>query len=181
MNEKPTDIGAITGSAVNWTRRSIMDQDFTVRRYEPSDAERVWTIHELALRASPLEFVEDAPADEDITEISDRYLDVGGEFLVGLTDDDVVATGGFQPQGDDKAELRRLRVHPEYQGHGYGDRLVAELERRAAEQGIGRLVLSTNERLRSARRLYEKRGYEETHREPHPPTGDEMIYYRKDI
>lgn len=55
----------------------------TLRRYEPADADRVWAVHERALRASPLPFVEDAPADEDLTEITDRYLEAGGEFLVG--------------------------------------------------------------------------------------------------
>lgn len=158
-----------------------MGDRLAVRRYDPSDAERVWTVHELALRASPVPFVEDAPADEDLTAISDRYLDVGGEFLVGIADDEIVAIGGFRPSGDDEAELRRIRVHPEYRRRGYGERIVAALERRASRRGIGRLRLRTNERLTAARALYEKRGYEELRREPRPDTGDEMIAYRKDV
>lgn len=158
-----------------------MGEDLTVRQYRPADAERVWDVHELALRASPLEFVEDAPADEDLTEISERYLDPGGEFLVGLTGDEIVAIGGFQPREDDTAEIRRIRVHPEYQRRGYGEQLVVELEERARESGFDRIVLDTNGRLTAAQKLYEKRGYEETRRETHPELGDEFVYYQKEL
>lgn len=159
----------------------MTSEQLTLRRYDPADAERVWTVHELALRASPLAFVEDAPADEDLTAISDRYLDVGGEFLVGIADADIVAIGGFQPRGDDEAELRRIRVHPEYRRRGYGERIVAALERRASKRGIERIVLTTNERLTAAQTLYEKRGYEKVRREPQSTAGDRMVEYRKDI
>lgn len=158
-----------------------MGRNLTVRRYRPSDAEQVWTVHELAFRASPLEFVENAPPDEDITEISERYLDADGEFLVGLADDEIVAIGGFQPREDYTAEIRRMRVHPDHQRQGYGERLLKELEKRAQEQGLNRTVLDTNEHLTAAQGLYENHGYEETHREAHPATGDELIYYRKEL
>lgn len=158
-----------------------MVEELTVRRYKFSDAEEVWTVHELALRASPLEFVEDASADEDITEISECYLDEGGEFVVGLIDDEIIAIGGFQPQEDDTAEIRRMRVHPDHQRQGYGERLLATLEERAREQGFSRIILDTNEHLTAAQKLYEKRGYEETHREAHPVIGDTFVYYRKSI
>lgn len=78
-----------------------MKEDLTIRRYKPSDSDRVWTIHERALRTSPLEFIEDAPADRDITEISEQYIDANGEFIVGLVNDEIVAIGGFQPKGDE--------------------------------------------------------------------------------
>lgn len=158
-----------------------MGDDFAVRRYEPSDAERVWAVHELALRASPLEFVEDAPPDEDIAAVSERYLDAGVEFLVGLAADEIVAIGGFQLREDDTAEIRRMRVHPDQQRRGYGERLLEELEERARQRGVARIVLETNERLTAARNLYEKRDYEETRRETHPVTGDDCIYYGKDL
>lgn len=73
-----------------------MSNRLTIRQYDPSDADRVWVVHERALRASPLGFVEDAPVDEDLTEISERYLADGGEFLVGLVEREIVSIGGFQ-------------------------------------------------------------------------------------
>lgn len=55
-----------------------MGGTLSIRRYRPSDAEQVWELHKLALQASPLEFIEDTPTDEDITAITDQYLDPGG-------------------------------------------------------------------------------------------------------
>ena len=158
-----------------------MSDDLTIRRYRDADAERVWEIHEAALRASPIAFVEDAPADEDITEITAAYLDPGGEFLVGVTEGALVAMGGFQPRADDVAKIRRMRVHPEYQRRGYGKRMLRALEGRAEDRGFERVVLDTNEQLSAARKLYENAGYEETRREPHPATGDAFVYYEKPL
>ena len=154
-----------------------MASDIIIRQYESADAERVWTVHELALRSSPLTFVEDAPADDDITAITERYLDAGGEFLVGRVDEEVVAIGGFQPRDDETVEIRRMRVHPDHQRHGYGTELLEALEERARERGVDRCTLDTSEHLTPGPSLYEKHGYRETHREIHPATGDEHIYY----
>lgn len=158
-----------------------MVSDLTIRRYESSDAEQVWTVHELAFRASPLEFVEDAPADEDITEITGRYLDTGGEFLVGLSEDGIVAIGGFQFREGKTVEIRRMRVHPDHQRQGYGERLLEALEERAQKRGVNRIVHETNEHLIAAQNLYKKHGYEVTRRETHPVTGDEFISYEKEL
>lgn len=151
----------------------------TLRRYEESDSEQIRTVHERAIRASPIEFIEDAP-DEDLADITGHYFDSGGEFLVGLLDNEVVAIGGFQPEDANTVEIVRMRVHPDHQGLGFGDRLLEALERRARERTYTSAVLYTNERLRAARALYEKHGYEETRRET-IQTGDTFIYYRKQL
>jgi len=150
----------------------------SLRQYEPADAARVWTVHEAALRASPLPFVEDAPADEDIKQIAAAYLDDGGEFLVGEADGEIVATGGFQPRDSATVEMLRMRVHPDHQGQGYGAAVLAELETRAREQGASRAVLSTNALLTAAQRLYERRGYEQTGSE-RTEAGDVTLHYEK--
>lgn len=151
-----------------------------IRRYRPADAERVRAVHEAALRASPVEFVPDAPADADLREISARYLDAGGEFLVGEVGGEIVAAGGFRPRGD-AAELRRLRVHPDHQRRGYATRLLSRLEARAADAGFDALALETDERLTAARELYAARGYEEVGRESRPATDADRVRYRKKL
>lgn len=152
-----------------------------IRRYDPEDAKRVWEIHERALRASPVEFVEDAAADDDLDRISEEYLDTGGEFLVGLIDDEIVAVGGFKRHDENTAELRRMRVHPDHQRQGYGERLLNELEARLRERGFDRVSLETNSRLLAAQRLYETHGLEEIHRETDSELGEEFITYQKQI
>lgn len=76
-----------------------MPRTLSVRRYRPADADAVWTVHEAALRASPLPFVEEAAVDEDVTGVETHYLDAGGEFLVGEVGRDDGADG--EPDRDD--------------------------------------------------------------------------------
>lgn len=171
-----------------------MADELSIRRYEPGDAEAVWAVHERALRASPIDFLESVPGDEDLRAIPEEYLDFGGEFLVGTVDGEVVAIGGFRPTGDDgtedsgttavddeAVEFKRMRVHPDHQRNGYGEALLTRLETLAAERGFDRVVLETNELLTAARTLYETRGYEQFETESHPATGEQLVRYRKEL
>lgn len=158
-----------------------MTPELAIRRFEPWDADRVWVVHERAMRASPLPFVEDAPADAPLSDITREYLDAGGEFLVGLVGDEVVAIGGFQFETDDVGEIRHMRVDPAYQRRGYGSHLLAALEARARSAGAVRATLYTNEQLTAARQLYESNGYEQTGRDHHEPTGFVFLRYAKDL
>ena len=50
---------------------------------------------------------------------------------------------GIGPVVAHRAEVLRLMVHPDLQGHGLGRRLLAAAERHAAELGVEQLMLST--------------------------------------
>lgn len=152
--------------------------DLTVRPFESEDHDQAWTVHLEALRESALDFDRDK-VDDDLIAIQDRCRSAGGEFFVGLHEGTIVAIGGYQPKDADSVEIRRMRVHPTYQGRGFGRRLLTTLENRAVDAGFDRAVLYTLECLIAARRLYESAGYEEFQRELHPATGDDMIYYEK--
>jgi ribosomal protein S18 acetylase RimI-like enzyme len=100
-------------------------------------------------------------------------------LLVGTTDGQVVAVGGFRPTGDRSIEVKRMCVDPDYQRAGYGSALLRELERRARERGAKRVVLHTSDRLDSAVAFYRTRGYCETSREPHPEIDMALVYFEK--
>lgn len=148
----------------------------TVRRYDPADSEAVQRVHERALRASPLESVADAPS---VVGVPEDYLDVGGEFLVGAVDGTVVAVGGFSREDEATAELQRVRVDPDHQRNGYGERILTELEERARARGFERAVLDTDARLTAARQLYRKHGYETVDRPGRRDVPDGVVYYEK--
>jgi len=54
-------------------------------------------------------------------------------------------------------ELRLLAVPPEYRNQGVADALIKECERRAA--GSGGLTLHTTQLMKTAKAMYERRGY----------------------
>ncbi|GAB3680902.1 GNAT family N-acetyltransferase [Salinarchaeum chitinilyticum] len=166
-----------------------MSTALDVRRFRPADADAVWEVHEAALRASPLAFVEEAAVDDDILAIESHYIDAGGEFIVGemardpdeLTDPEIVAIGGFRPIDEDRVEIKRMRVHPEYQRRGFARCILEQLETRALEKGYDVAELETIEPLRAARALYEETGYEIVEEWTKEATGVETFRYRTEL
>lgn len=142
--------------------------DVDVRRFRPGDGERVRELNELAMAKTP-EYVPEAP-DEDLQAVRHHYLDDGGEFLVGVADDTIVATGAYAAPNEWKAEyvdldsetteLTRMRVDPACQGRGFGSAIYHELERRARSDGYRRFVLDTGTENDVARGFYEGLGFE---------------------
>ncbi|MBX0297191.1 GNAT family N-acetyltransferase [Haloarcula nitratireducens] len=173
------------------------------RRYDPRDADAVWTLHEWAMRETGTDPAE-IPGTEDLRDVEGRYLDVGGEFLVGVAGGDatsrstgreppathdgrVVAIGGLLPSEaghDDErtvagaAELHRMRVAPTHQRRGYGRALLARLEARAAELGYDRLLATTARSQPAAVAFYRDAGYDEVGRSKE--AGYELVHFERD-
>ena len=134
-----------------------------IRRYEPGDKRAVRRLHDDALNEVGAH-LGTGPWDEDLDEIEGVYLESGGEFLVGILEGEVVAMGAIKRVSPDVAEVKRMRVRPALQGHGYGQAMLDALHRRAAGLGYSTLHLDTTVQQRAARRLYLKNGYREVGR-----------------
>ena len=171
-----------------------MHDDLSVRRYRPADRTRVQDLHETAMRDVGAYIEEEA--DEDLENVTEAFLERGGEFLVGEVDDRIVAMGAFRPLEDDHhigpfvddlpssaVVLSRMRVDPAYQRRGYGQQLYDELEARARNRGVAEIVLDTMARQTAARGLYESNGFEEVCRERIEAFDDpfELLVYRKSL
>lgn len=61
-----------------------------------------------------------------------------------------------------EGEFRMLAVRPEARGRGVGEALVRACVERTAALGLARLVLSSQERMHAAHRLYERLGFVRT-------------------
>ena len=61
----------------------------------------------------------------------------------------------------DPPQIKRMWVAPEARGLGVGRRILAELERHAAERGATEIQLETNRVLNEAQQLYRSAGYVE--------------------
>lgn len=153
-----------------------MSPDLTIRRFEPGDGERVRELDERALREVNA-YVDDPAVvqqmhpddketfDEDLYDIAGKYLDAGGEFLVGVVDGEIVAMGALERESNARARLTRMRVQPEFQREGFGQAILDELEQRARELGFEELLLDTTARQEAARAFYEANGYAQFARE----------------
>ena len=92
---------------------------------------------------------------------ADEVRPPSGLFLVATLHDEPVGCGALKLHGDGPAELARIWVSERVRGLGLGRRLVAELERRAAETGATTVRLDTNGALTEAIALYRSAGYRE--------------------
>lgn len=89
-----------------------------------------------------------------------NQLDEIREAIV-VYDGKKAAGGGAIRRYDDKnVELKRVFVHPEYQGQGIGSRLVSLLMEWAVELGYERMILETGELLAESCAVYRKLGFE---------------------
>lgn len=83
-----------------------------------------------------------------------------GVFLVGLLDGVPVATGAWRRLPDGRAEIKRMYVSAAARRTGLARRMLAELERTAAQAGIQDVVLNTGPSQPEAVALYRSSGYE---------------------
>jgi GNAT superfamily N-acetyltransferase len=91
---------------------------------------------------------------------AEEFLPPSGE-LVLLTEDGVAVAGGaFRRHADPgTAEVKRMWTAATHRRRGLARRVLAELERRAADRGYRRMVLTTGPRQPEARDLYLAAGW----------------------
>ncbi|MFW6436001.1 MAG: N-acetyltransferase family protein [Halococcoides sp.] len=142
----------------------MADERCSIRRYRPDDADRIFELHERALRADDA-YCPEAP-DDDLRDPIGAYVDSGGDFLVGTVADRIVAMGAYRPAPEwaiesvpglpePAAQLKRMRVDPDDQRRGFGTEILDALEDRAREDGYRSLVLDTGAHQDGTRAFYE--------------------------
>ena len=83
---------------------------------------------------------------------------------------------------DDEAAFRMLVVDPTAQGRGVGQALVTACLERARAAGKRRMVISTDPRMGSAHRLYERLGFTRLpERDWSPMPGTDLLVYTRDL
>jgi len=89
-------------------------------------------------------------------------VDAIKEVVVAYQNETPVACGAIKPYSDTAAEVKRMFVHPDYRKRGYASKILAELEKWAAELGFFECILETGKRQPEAISLYQKVGYQIT-------------------
>ncbi|GAC1370320.1 MAG: GNAT family N-acetyltransferase [Ktedonobacteraceae bacterium] len=151
---------------------------FTLRRYRPADQEAVEYLHVHAIQQTGA-YLGRGPWDDDVYAIEEAYLNNQGEFLIGEWDGIFVAMGALHRTSPERAEIKRMRVHSNYQGRGFGQLILSELETHARALGYKTLHLDTSVLQVPAQKLYEKNGYREVGRDRYQDL--EVILYEKQL
>ena len=151
---------------------------FTLRHYQPSDLEAVEYLHVYAIQQAGA-YLGRGPWDDDVYKIEEAYLNNKGEFLIGEWDGSFVAMGALRRTSPERAEIKRMRVHPDYQGRGFGQFILTELIARARTLGYKTLHLDTSVLQVPAQKLYEKNGFRKVGRDIHQNL--EVILYEKQL
>ena len=149
-----------------------------IRRYTDSDNKDVWKLHILGLEQFTAYL--GGKWDKDLHDIENVYLK-NGDFIVGEIDGKIIVMGAFKKISDKSAEIKRIRVHPDYQRRGFGQTILDELEKRAAKKGYKILQLDTTNKQIPAQKFFEKNGYVKTKTERLEKYGLDMIFYEKRI
>jgi len=79
--------------------------------------------------------------------------------VLAFHDNELVGCGAFKSYFENGVEMKRVFVKPAYRGRGISKRVMAELEKWAAEKGYIRAVLETGTNQPEAISLYEGIGY----------------------
>ena len=149
-----------------------------IRQYIASDHDAVWDLHNVALNEVGAH-AGNGPWDDDLHRIEAEYLNAGGEFYVGTLDGRIVAMGALKRLTSTKAEICRMRVHPDLQRMGLGTQILLKLEQRARELGFRSLTLETTAGQVAAIRMYTKAGYVEVSRSR--KLGFEVVAFEKSV
>ncbi len=89
-----------------------------------------------------------------------NQLDEIQHAYVVYEDHKAIGGGALRRYDDETVELKRVFVHPAYQGRGIGSRLVSLLMEWAVELGYNRMILETGELLAESCAVYRKLGFQ---------------------
>jgi len=116
---------------------------FKIRPYKTEDQAEILNLHHVALEVIGA-FKGDGHWDSDLNQIEKVYNGMDSIFLVGEENGRILAMGAFKKSGETVAELKRMRVLPEYQSKGYGRKMYYELENIAKTMGYSKFHLETS-------------------------------------
>ena len=103
------------------------------------------------------------------------YTKAGHEFIVAELEAWMVGTGALLYEDNNRGRIVRVSVNPKFRNRGYGEAIVKHLIRLGQKNGLGQIVVETNQDWISAIDLYQKCGFQPYDRD------DESLYLRMDL
>ena len=131
----------------------------SIREASHLDAPSLLLLDEAALGPEP-----DGPWKDDMR-LPETYAKLGGIFLVGEKEGQIIAMGALRRVAETRGEIKRVRVHPTAQRQGIARLLMQTLEAKAQDLGYTTLLVRTDVALEAAQQLYLHCGYQEIQRD----------------
>lgn len=132
--------------------------EWRIRYCKPKDQPEIFALHRLAL-AHDGQFIESPDWEKDLRNINASYAAQNGCFLVAFDESQLIGMGALRKHSEKTAEIKRMRVHPDYQGQGLGQAILQKLLQEARVREYEVLILDTTDDQKSAQGLYEKNGF----------------------
>ena len=148
-----------------------------VQRYTDTYRQDVASLHKLAMQDAGA--LIPGPWNDDLDSIESTYIKSQGDFIIGLEHDHLIAMGALKRIDSERCELKRIRVHPNFQGKGLGRNILEELEKRARSLGYRYIELDTLSHLTNTIRFFEMNGYKRYGSAEFE--GNEQLLFRKDV
>ncbi len=119
--------------------------------------------------------------EDELKDLSGKYSGKEGEILVAISDDNIVmGCVAYHRHNENRCEMKRLFVKPEYRKLKIGETLISEIINHAKNKGYKEMVLDTIEPLKAAIYLYKKFGFVECEPYYNNPMND-VIYMKLEL
>jgi ribosomal protein S18 acetylase RimI-like enzyme len=129
--------------------------------------------------ASPKFPFDPAGRHQDFRKIPETYQTNNGQFWVLLLSSVPVGIIALKALSESLGEVKRLNVHPDHRGKGYGELLLKHLLDYAVKMDFKKIRLDSIRELNPAYNLYKKIGFYEISRYNDNPNAD--IFMEIDI
>ena len=137
-----------------------MEYSFVIRRAEPSDAQAIWEIMQLAFE----KYKTDACIPSEVEALAETVEQIREDIAtrhvyVAIVDGVAVGSLRVAVYEDGTAYLTRFGVRADYSNMGIGKALMALVDKLMVSKGVRRLTLHTASQYRELIRFYYGRGF----------------------
>lgn len=142
--------------ATIFMRKQIAGEDVVIRTFQPGDELAFRLLNEAWISAY---FTIEKKDREVLDNPCEIILKPGGQILFAFRGDRPIGCCALLPLEDGSFEVSKMTVAETERGHGVGRKILQAVIDYAKKQGIRRLYLETNSRLKNAIHLYEALGF----------------------
>ena len=92
----------------------------------------------------------------------DQYSPPTGRLLLAKREQDIIGCVGLRDLGDNRCEIKRMYVQPDFRGLGIGKTLAEAIIKEANDIGYKYIRLDTLPSMKAAINIYKSLGFKET-------------------